>query len=87
MAATARSLDLPIRAGIHTGEVELAGDDARGLAIHAAARVMALGDADDVMISSTTRDLLEGSGVTLVDAGEHELKGLPGPRRVYRLER
>lgn len=85
MAATSRSMDLPIRAGIHTGEVELVGDDARGLAVHAAARVMALGGADDVMVSSTTADLLEGSGITLEDAGERELKGLPGPRRIYRL--
>lgn len=87
MAATARRLELPIRVGVHTGEVELSGGDARGLAIHAAARVMALGDADDVMVSSTTRDLLEGSAVALEDAGEHELKGLPGARRVYRLLR
>jgi class 3 adenylate cyclase len=48
---------------------------------------MVLGGADDVMVSSTTRDLLEGSGVELEDAGEHELKGLPGARRVYRLRR
>ena len=81
-----RGMDLPIRVGIHTGEVEFIGDDARGLAVHTASRVMALGDADDVMVSSTTRDLLEGSEVRLVDAGEHELKGLPGVRRVFRLE-
>jgi class 3 adenylate cyclase len=87
MAAAARSLELPIRVGVHTGEVEMSGEDARGLAIHTAARVMALGGADDVMVSSTTRDLLEGSGVELEDAGEHELKGLPGARRVYRLRR
>ena len=87
MATVARSMELPIRVGVHTGEVELSGDDARGLAIHTAARVMALGDADDVMVSATTRDLLEGSGVALEDAGEHELKGLPGARRVYRLQR
>jgi class 3 adenylate cyclase len=85
MAAVARSLDLPIRVGVHTGEVEISGDDAKGLAIHAAARIMALGGADDVMVSATTRDLLEGSGVVLEDAGEHELKGLPGARRVYRM--
>jgi class 3 adenylate cyclase len=87
MAVAARSLELPIRVGVHTGAVELAADDARGVAVHAAARIMALGGADDVMVSSTTRDLLEGSGVELQDAGEHELKGLPGLRRVYRLER
>jgi class 3 adenylate cyclase len=87
MAATSSAMGLPIRVGVHTGEVELLGDDARGLAIHTAARVMSLGDADDVMVSSTTRELLEGSGVRFEDAGEHELKGLPGVRRVFRLER
>ena len=80
-------MDLPIRVGIHTGEVEFVGEDVRGSAVHTAARVMALGGSGDVMVSSTTSDLLEGSGVTLEDAGEHELKGLPGPRRVFRLQR
>ena len=87
MAAASSAMDLPIRVGIHTGEVEFVGEDVRGLAVHTAARVMALGGPGDVMVSSTTGDLLEGSGVTLEDAGEHELKGLPGPRRVFRLQR
>jgi class 3 adenylate cyclase len=87
MAATSRAMELPIRVGIHTGEVELVGDDVRGLAVHTAARVMALGGADDIMVSSTTRELLEGSDISLEDAGEHELKGLPGVRRVFRLTR
>jgi class 3 adenylate cyclase len=85
MSAAARAIDLPIRIGVHTGEVELMGDDIRGLAVHAAARVMALGGPDDVMVSSTTHDLLEGSTLTLEDTGTHELKGLPGARTVYRL--
>ena len=85
MSRAARAIDLPIRIGVHTGEVELVGDDIRGLAVHAAARVMSLGGADDVMISSTTQGLLEGSSLKLEDAGTHELKGLPGPRRIYRL--
>jgi class 3 adenylate cyclase len=55
--------------------------------VHTAARVMSLGWADDVMVSSTTRDMLEGSGIRLEDAGEHELKGLPGVRWVFRLAR
>ena len=87
MSSAARAIDLPIRIGVHTGEVELVGEDIRGLAVHAAARVMALGGADDVMVSSTTHDLLEGSNLTLEDAGTHELKGLPGARQVYRLVR
>jgi class 3 adenylate cyclase len=87
MATTSQAMDLPIRVGIHTGEVEFVGDDARGLAVHTAARVMSLGGPDEVMVSSTTRELLEGSGISLEDAGEHELKGLPGVRRVFRLKR
>jgi class 3 adenylate cyclase len=85
MSAAARTLGLPIRVGVHTGEVELLGDDVRGLAVHAAARVMALGGADDVMVSATTHALLEGSDVRLEDAGTHDLKGLPGARQVYRM--
>lgn len=85
MSLAARAIDLPIRVGVHTGEVELIGDDVRGLAVHAAARVMALGGANDVMVSATTHDLLEGSNLNLQDAGTHELKGLRGPRRIYRL--
>lgn len=87
MSASASAMNLPIRIGVHTGEVEFVGDDARGLAVHATARLMALGGAGDVMVSSTTSDLLEGSGVGLEDAGEHELRGLPGLRRVFRLRR
>ena len=85
MAMSARQMDLPIRVGVHTGEVELVGNDARGFAVHAAARVMALGAPDEVLVSSTTFDLLEGSGLKLEEAGTHEMKGLPGPRRVFRL--
>ncbi len=87
MSHAARAMDLPIRIGVHTGEVELVGEDIRGLAVHTAARVMALGGADDVTVSATTHDLLEGSNLTLEDAGAHELKGLPGVRKVYRLVR
>ncbi len=80
MAAVARSLELPIRVGVHTGEVDLSGDDARGLASTPRRGSWRSENADDVMVSATTRDLLEGSGVGLEDAGEHELKGLPGTR-------
>ncbi|HJU51890.1 MAG TPA: adenylate/guanylate cyclase domain-containing protein [Acidimicrobiia bacterium] len=85
MARAARGMDLPIRVGIHTGEVEMVGNDARGLAVHAAARVMAVAGPDEVLVSSTTYDLLEGSGLNLEEAGTHEMKGLPGVRRVFRL--
>jgi class 3 adenylate cyclase len=85
MARSARTIGLPIRVGVHTGEVEFVGPDARGLAVHAAARVMSLAGPDEVLVSSTTHDLLEGSGLTLEDAGTHVLKGLPGERSVFRL--
>ena len=85
MARSSRDGDLAIRVGVHTGELELVGDDVRGIAVHMAARVVALGASDDVMVSSTTRELLEGSGLAFADAGTHELKGLSGVRRVYRL--
>jgi class 3 adenylate cyclase len=83
--AMAAASALPLRVGIHTGEVVLVGDNARGTAVHATARVMALGGAGEVMVSSTTCELLEGSGAALEDAGEHDLKGLPRARRVFRL--
>ena len=85
MTAAAGQLGIAIRVGIHTGEVEFVGQDARGVAVHAAARVMALAGPGEVLVSSTTNDLLEGSGVTLTDAGTHELKGLTGARRLFRL--
>jgi class 3 adenylate cyclase len=78
-------LGLSIRVGIHTGEVEFVGTEARGLAVHAAARVMSLAAPDEILVSATTRDLLEGSGTVLEDAGVHELKGLPGDRQVSRV--
>jgi class 3 adenylate cyclase len=85
MTRSMREIELPIRVGVHTGEVEFIGNDARGLAVHAAARVMSIAGPDEVCVSSTTSELLEGSGLTLEFAGTHELKGLPGPRKVFRL--
>jgi class 3 adenylate cyclase len=85
VARAARELGLAIRVGVHTGEVEFLGPNARGLAVHAAARVMSVAGAGEVLVSSTTRDLLEGSGLQLEDAGTHQLKGLAGPRRLFRV--
>ena len=76
-------LGLPIRAGVHTGEVELMGDDIGGIAVHVAARIAALADAGEVLTSSTVRDLVAGSGLTFEDRGEHALKGVPEPWRVF----
>jgi class 3 adenylate cyclase len=85
MTRSARGVGLPIRVGIHTGEIEYVGEDVRGVAVHAAARVMSLAVSDEVLLSATTRDLLEGSGLDLEDAGTLELKGISGPRQVFRL--
>jgi class 3 adenylate cyclase len=77
-------LGLDVRAGVHTGEVERpAGEKPRGIAVHVGARVMGLGDAGDVLVSSTTHDLVAGSGLEFEERGEHLLKGVQGPRRVY----
>jgi class 3 adenylate cyclase len=85
MSRAAAKIGLPIRVGVHTGEVELVEGDARGLSVHTAARVMALAGPDEVLVSSATAALLEGSGLQLGDAGAHELKGIAGARQVYRL--
>jgi class 3 adenylate cyclase len=87
MTRSAHDLGLAIRVGIHTGEVEFVGSDVRGVAVHAAARVMALAGPDEVFVTSTTSELLDGSEVVLEEAGTYELKGLPGRRLVFRLAR
>jgi class 3 adenylate cyclase len=80
-------LDLEIRAGLHTGECELlADDDVGGLAVHIGARVSALAGPDEVLVSSTVRDLIVGSGQTLTDRGERDLKGVPGPWRIFAVD-
>lgn len=81
------ALGIRVRAGIYTGEVELAGGHARGVAVHAAARVTALAAAGEVLVSGTTCDLLDGSGLRFEPRGEHRLKGLSGARPVFALLR
>lgn len=81
----ASSLELAIRAGIHTGEVELTAADVRGLAVHVTARIMALAGPSQVFVSATTRELVADSTLTFIDAGIHELKGVSGARQVFRL--
>jgi class 3 adenylate cyclase len=73
-----RGLDLEVRAGVHTGEIELAGDDIRGIAVHIGARVSAMAGPNEVLISRVVRDLVVGSGLAFEDRGVHELKGVPG---------
>ncbi|PWU24913.1 MAG: adenylate/guanylate cyclase domain-containing protein [Candidatus Rokuibacteriota bacterium] len=67
-----------IRAGVHTGECELVGDDVAGMAVHIGARVAAQAAAGEVLVSSTVKDLVVGSGIEFADRGTHELKGVPG---------
>ena len=82
-----RALGLDIRAGLHTGECELlADDDIGGLAVHIGARISSLAGPGEVLVSSTVRDLIVGSGQTLANRGDHELKGVPEPWRVYAVE-
>ncbi len=85
MVAAARQMGSPIRAAIHTGEVEQAGDDVRGMAVHVAARLLTVVGPDEVVLTATTADLLEGAGIAVEDAGSHELKGVPGARQLFRL--
>lgn len=80
-----RSLGIEIRAGVHTGEVEVADDGVRGIAVHIGARISALAGAGEVLVSSTVRDLVAGSGMQFEDRGLHELKGVPDPWRVLAL--
>jgi class 3 adenylate cyclase len=83
----ARELGLGLRAGIHTGEVELSPGDVRGLAVHLASRILALAGGGEVCVSGSTYELLAGSSFTFEDRGEQDLKGISGRRRVYSLVR
>ena len=85
MVAAAQGIGLQIRAGCHTGEVEIMQSDVTGVAVHAAARVMALAGDSEVVVSWTTRDLLAGSNIRLESRGHHALKGLDGEREVFRV--
>lgn len=85
MRAAVRDAGLEIRVGIHTGEVEVVPGNIRGLAVHETARIMALGTAGEILVSSTTHELSAGSGFTFEDRGTHTLKGVPAPRQVFAL--
>jgi pimeloyl-ACP methyl ester carboxylesterase len=76
---------VPIRAGIHTGECEVIGEDLAGIAVHIGARVAALGGPGELLVSSTVKDLVAGSGLRFASNGEHELKGVPERWTVYRV--
>jgi class 3 adenylate cyclase len=78
-------LGIEVRAGCHTGEVELLGDDVGGIAVHIGARVGALAAPSEVLVTSTVKDLVAGSGLVFEDRGEHDLKGIPDAWRLYAL--
>jgi class 3 adenylate cyclase len=78
-----RALGIEVRVGVHTGECEIRGDDLAGLAVHIAARVGGLAEAGQVLVSSTVKDLVVGSGIDFDDRGENELRGVPGTWHLY----
>ena len=81
-----RDLGIQIRAGLHTGECEIIGDDVGGIAVHIGARVAAAAGPSEVLVSSTVKDLVAGSGIQFRDNGVHALKGVPGDWRLYAVE-
>ena len=82
-----RQLGIEVRAGLHTGECELMGDDVGGIAVHTGQRVSALAGPNEVLVSSTVKDLVAGSGLEFEDRGVHLLKGVPGEWRVFAVSR
>jgi class 3 adenylate cyclase len=78
-----QALGIQVRAGLHTGECEVRGDDIGGIAVHIGARVSALAGPNDVLVSSTLRDLVIGSGLEFEDRGAHALKGVPGEWHLF----
>ncbi|MGA9162030.1 MAG: adenylate/guanylate cyclase domain-containing protein [Actinomycetota bacterium] len=85
IAQAIQDLGIEVRVGLHTGEIELEGDAVRGIAVHIGARVASLAGPGEVLVSSTVKDLVAGSGLTFEDRGEHELKGVPDRWHLYRV--
>jgi class 3 adenylate cyclase len=84
--ADSEELGLSVRAGIHTGECERVDDKLAGIAVHLGARIAARAGSGEVLVSSTVKDLVAGSGIDFTDRGQHELKGIPGTWRLYATE-
>jgi class 3 adenylate cyclase len=87
IADEVRPLGIQIRAGLHTGECEEIGDDIGGIAVHIGARVAAMAGPSEILVSSTVKDLVAGSGLRFADRGEHALKGIPDAWRIFAVER
>jgi class 3 adenylate cyclase len=79
----AYELGIDVRAGLHTGECEIRGDDLAGLAMHVASRIESLAAPREVLVSTTVKDLVAGSDIEFVDRGEHELKGIAATWRLF----
>ena len=84
--AKVRALGIEVRSGLHTGEIEIGHEDVGGIAVHTAARVKDLAGTHEVLVSSTVRDLVAGSGLSFHDRGSHALKGLPEPLHLFAAE-
>ncbi len=82
----AHELGIQLRAGLHTGELEIVDDGVAGIAVHIGARVASLAGPDEVLVSSTVKDLVAGSGLLFSEQGTHELKGVPGSWQIFRVE-
>src|SRR5918999_676028 len=82
LCKSVRDLGIEIRAGLHTGECEVIGDDVGGIAVHIGARVAAAAGPGEVLVSSTVKDLVAGAGIEFDDRGGHSLKGVPGEWRL-----
>jgi class 3 adenylate cyclase len=78
-----RALDLQVRAAVHTGEVEVRGHDIGGIGVHIASRVMGLARPDEVLVSSTVKDLVAGAEIRFEDRGTHSLRGVPGKWQLF----
>jgi class 3 adenylate cyclase len=83
VASAVKTLGIDVRAGAHTGECEVMGDKFGGIAVHIGARVAACAGPGEVLVSSTVKDLVAGSGLAFEDRGRHPLKGLPGEWQLY----
>ena len=86
IAEEIKPLGIEIRAGLHTGECEMMGDDVGGIAVHIGARVAALAGAGEVLVSGTVKDLVAGSGLRFGNRGNQSLKGIPGEWQIFAAE-
>src|SRR5207244_664021 len=80
------AMGVPMRAGVHTGEIELRGADIGGIGVHIAARISALAVGDEVLVSRTLKDLTAGAGLTFADRGVHRLRGVPDEWQLYAVD-